>query len=135
MSDYSPRRRAQVDELMLQELSALTAREIEFPTGALATFTRVIVDPEMKQARILFTALPDSMVEEVFTTLKRQRGFLQHLLNRRLSMQHVPDIFFERDTGEEEQAEQEVASIESLIDRVSREIRESEKAEQKEDSE
>ena len=120
-------RREQMDELIRQELSAIVTREIEFPLGSLATITNVIVDGELKRARILFTAIPVSKTTDVFIVLKRHRRVLQRLLNRRLAMSYIPDILFEIDNGDDEKREHEDASVDSLLAQVSREMKQFDK--------
>ena len=116
-------RRQQLDELIRTELSIIMAREIEFPAGSIATITRVIVDGEMKHARVNFTVIPAAQTTEAFIVLKRHRRVLQRLLIKRLSMQRIPDILFEIDTGADEALERDDANIDTLLAQVAREVK------------
>jgi ribosome-binding factor A len=100
-----------VNELLRQEVSALLEREIEVPSGVLATVTRVKVSPDLEHATIWLSVHPAERGPEVFEHLQREIRTIQRRLNQTLVMETVPRIRFVPDDGEDR-----AARIEHLLD-------------------
>ncbi len=113
----SSKRIAQVNELIKQELGYLFVREIEFPKGMIVTITRVESSPELNDAEVYITVLPQNRRGTALETIKKKRGSIQHLLIRRLSMRSVPQLRYAIDT-ETEKADE----LEALFDAVKKEL-------------
>lgn len=94
----SSKRIAQVNELIQQELSTIFLREIEFPQSVLVTITRVETDPDIKTAKVKISILPSKKYGTVLSIIKKRSPFIQSILNRKLSMHHVPSLTYEIDT-------------------------------------
>jgi ribosome-binding factor A len=92
-----------VANLIRDELSAILVREMEFG-GALATITEVVIDDKMDMARVRVSVLPANKDEEVFRSLRKAQGFLQHVLSKKLNIRPMPFIRFEIDHGLEKAA-------------------------------
>jgi len=98
----SERRRKRIAELLKEEISAILLREQEWPEGTIVTVTRVDLSEDVEHANVLVSILPEGAKEEVFASLMRQVGDIQHQLNRRLRMRPVPKIRFLRETATQE---------------------------------
>jgi len=99
-----PHRKEKVGSLIQRELSAILAREVEFPEGTLVTISDVDVTPDLGEAKIGVSIIPSESVERVMKNLTKLRGFLQTLLTRKLNIKPMPHISFEIDRGSENAA-------------------------------
>lgn len=97
-----------VNELLKSEVGALLLRELDVPQGALVTVTRVAATPNLQQARIYISVMPEEKRKEVFGMLRRQVYEIQQQLNKRLYMRPVPRIQWmpEEKTKEAQEVEQ-----------------------------
>lgn len=82
----------QVNHLLLKELNGIVLREVEFPSDALATITRVEATPNLQQAKIYVSIMPDQKRKEILHILRSKVFHTQQLLNKRLNMRPVPRI-------------------------------------------
>jgi ribosome-binding factor A len=87
----------QVNELIQQELSAIFLREIEFGTGTLVTITRVDAAADLKTAKVYISILPVQKYGTVLSIIKKRKPYIQSLLNKKLTMHHVPSLTYEID--------------------------------------
>ena len=87
-------------------------REIEFPAGALATVTDVLIDKKLDYARVKVSVLPSEKSAGVLAALEANAGHLQHLLMKKINIKPMPRIAFEIDYGYENAAEVEKQLLE-----------------------
>ena len=104
---------SQVNELLKQELGVIVLREAEAPEGALVTVTRVDCSPNLQQAKVYVSVMPDEHAKEVIKGLQRNIYDIQQVLNDRLSMRPVPRIQWVI-----EEATATAQRIESLLDQI-----------------
>ncbi len=97
-------RREKVESLIQHELSAILAREIDFPLGALVTLNRVEVTPDLAIAKVGVGVIPKESEENVLAILSKLRGYIQKLLTRKMNIKPMPQIEFELDRGSENAA-------------------------------
>lgn len=99
-----------VNMVLKEELGKIIAKEFEFPEGILVTITRVETSPNLQQAKVYVSVVPDKEGREVMEMLRRQIFQIQQLLNKKFVMRPVPKIIFmpEKKTGE-------AARIEKLL--------------------
>ena len=86
-----------VNQLIKKELSQILLREIEFPSGVLATVTRVESTPNLIQTRVFISVMPEKKTSEVLQILNWQIYELQQKINKRLKMRPIPRIMFFED--------------------------------------
>lgn len=99
---------AQVQELMKEEVGKILLREIEMPENAVVTLTRVDASPNLQQAKVYISVVPDERSKEVMRLLKRNIYHIQQELNEKLAMRPVPKIQWmaERTAAQAERVEQ-----------------------------
>ena len=102
-----------VNQLIKKELSQIILREIEFPSGILVTVTRAETTPNLIEAKIFISVIPEEKTLDVFKILKRSIYGLQQKINRRLKMRPVPRINFI-----EEKKTKEADRIEEILDKL-----------------
>ncbi len=84
----------QINELIQKELGQIVLREIEFPKNTLVTITRVETSPDLSQAKVYISCLPENRGDRILQVLKRQGYHIQHKLNKRLETKIIPRIRF-----------------------------------------
>jgi ribosome-binding factor A len=101
-----------VNSLLVQEISAILLREIEFPLGVLVTIIKAKATDDLKEAKIFISVLPFEKSGQVLDILRSNIYHLQQLLNKKLRMKPVPKMFFKIDASEEEAEKVERALLE-----------------------
>jgi|SRR3989344_5589332 len=86
------RRTEQVGELLTREINQILLRYFEPPLGCLITISKTEATPDLKQAKVFVSVLPEKMTGTALSALRKQTGHVQHLLNNRLHMRNIPKI-------------------------------------------
>ena len=101
-----------INELIRQELGRIFLRELELPQGVLVTITKVETSGDLSWADVWISIFPPEAKEENFKKLKKLAGYLQFLLNKKLSFKTSPRLRFKLDeTGEKAE------ELEDLLDK------------------
>jgi len=98
-----------LNELLLSELAAAVSREVGLP-DALITITYVDCSPDLKQAKVGFSVLPDRLAGTALRHLKASTSRLLPLLRARVKLRVFPHLIWEFDA-----TEKEASKIERLI--------------------
>lgn len=107
---------AQVNELIKEEVGKILFREIEMPEGAVVTVTRVEATPNLQQAKVYISVVPDAKGKETVKGLGKNIYAVQQELNEKLAMRPVPRIQWVLET-----ATAEAQRIEELLDKIKKE--------------
>jgi ribosome-binding factor A len=99
-----------LNDLMLAELAQAVNREVSIE-NALLTITYVNCSPDLKQAKIGFSILPDNLTGTALKKLATSTGQVVTILKKRLKLRQIPHLIWEFDD-----TEKEAAKIEKLID-------------------
>jgi ribosome-binding factor A len=86
---------------MQRELSDLVQRELRDPRVGMLTITAVDVSPDLSHAKVFFTILDKSKLEDTLAGLKRSAGFLRSQLARRIKLYTTPELRFVYDESVE----------------------------------
>ena len=78
------RRIQRVNQLIKQEISKLILREIEPPKDSLITVTRVSSTPDLREAKVFISVIPEENKNKAFLSLNRKIYQLQQEINKRL---------------------------------------------------
>lgn len=105
-----------VNELLKEELGAIVLRELDVPEGAIVTLTRVDAAPNLQQAKVYISVMPEEKAKEVLKTLQKEVYEIQQQLNKRLNMRPVPRIEWVLETKTAEAQE-----IEEILDKIKEE--------------
>lgn len=106
-------RMEKIDELIAQQLGQIIVSEVELPKGSIVTITKVKTSPDLHQAKVFLSVLPESHQKEVMSLLINNAYEFQKILNDRLTLRSVPKLRFIIDeTG------QKAAEIEQLLDNL-----------------
>jgi len=104
-----------LNELLREELAMAINREVAIP-NTLITISFVECSPDLKQARIGFSVLPDNMVGSAIRKLDSSTSQLVGILRNRLRLRKIPHLIWEFDA-----TEKEASKIERLIAEANRE--------------
>ena len=66
------RRIQRVNQLIKQEISKLILREIEPPKDSLITVTRVSSTPDLREAKVFISVIPEENKSKAFLSLNRK---------------------------------------------------------------
>ena len=112
MSKRIPR----INKLIKQEVSKILFREVDFPKDVLVTVTRVEATPNLIEAKVWISVLPENKKNNVMEILNRQIYNIQQKINRLLQMRPLPKLRFV-----EEKEIQEADKIEELLEKIKNE--------------
>lgn len=89
------RRSQRVADLVRSEISLLLLTEAHDPAVKLVTVTDVEMPPDLKSARVFFTAHGDeAALERAAEGLARASGYLRREVGRRCALRYAPELFF-----------------------------------------
>jgi ribosome-binding factor A len=94
-----------VGEEIRQELSEMLSRgDIHDPGIGFITLTRVVVSPDLQQARVFYTSLGDEKArKETSKALGRATPYMRRQIGGRLRLRRVPELEFRFDRSVEHQ--------------------------------
>ncbi len=98
-----------INDLILEELAIAVNREVGIE-NALVTITYVECSPDLKQAKIGFSVLPDKLAGTALRKLNAATSQLVGILRARTRMRKLPHLVWEFDA-----TEREAGKIERLI--------------------
>lgn len=105
------RRTEQLGSLLQERIGVYLTEHLELPEGGLVTVTRVLVDPDIRHARVYVGILPDDKRGSILAALKQQVPDLHEYLLGELALPVIPRIKFLFDDMEAKANE-----IERLLD-------------------
>lgn len=84
-----------VADQLRSELAQMLARDVHDPGIGFVTLTRVVVSPDLQQARVMYTALGDERTRAATArALDRVAPFLRRQLGARLRLKRAPELRF-----------------------------------------
>ena len=109
----SIKRILKVNELLKRELGQLFLKKVEFPRGVLVTITRIDTSPDLREAIVSISTMPNSESKNVQKILNCCVYNLQQEINKKLRMRPIPKIIFR-----EEKRVSQAAKIEELLQKI-----------------
>jgi ribosome-binding factor A len=114
------RRVARVAEAIREELSQIIGFEMKDPRLVGVTVAEVRVTPDGREAHVRVALFGSAEEQETaLAGLQHAKGHLRHEIGDRMQLRHVPELFFETDTGTEASTR-----VEELLRRVRKNRRE-----------
>ena len=89
-------------EKVNNEIKAVVANFLEAESNnlSLITVTSVDVSPDLKNAKILISVLPESKEKAALDFCKRKRTEIKHELKKKMNLRVIPFVDIEIDKGE-----------------------------------
>lgn len=99
-----------LNELLLEELAQAVNREVGVE-NALLTITYVECSPDLKQAKVGFSILPDKLAGTALRKLTGATSQIVGILKKRVKLRKIPHLIWEFDA-----TEREAGRLEDLIE-------------------
>ncbi len=110
----------QIGSVMQRAISEVLQRDLSDPRiEGLISITRVKVSPDMKQAVVYVTVMPEQNQSKVLHGLRHAAGHIHKLAKKRVSLRTVPHLIFRLDESLKKEAEV-YRAIHDGIDRTGR---------------
>lgn len=107
-------RKERMQDFIREEISDIIQKEIKDPGLGFITIIDVRMTDDLKYAKIYYSVFgTDEEVEKTVDALGRARGYIKHILGKRISLRYMPDISFLLDRSEEK-----ARRIDQLIEKV-----------------
>lgn len=107
-------RRQRMQDLFREEISEIIQREIRDPGLGFITILDVKLSEDLKYAKILYSVYgSDDEKQKTTEALKRARGYIKHLLGKRVQLRLMPEITWELDTQQEK-----IERIEKILEEL-----------------
>jgi len=105
-----------INALIKKELSSILLKEIDFPKDVLTTITRVEAVPNLSEAKVYISTMPDGQTDKVREVLEKKVYYIQQCLNKRLKMRPIPKIGFKK-----EEKTRQADRVEELLEQLKKE--------------
>jgi len=102
----------QINELLRKEIAFIIEREIELP-DVLATVTKVDCSPDLAQAKVWISVLPDAKMGSTIEKLRKRSGLIRSFLKKKVVLKILPKLNFVIDDTEKHAAE-----IEETLEKI-----------------
>jgi ribosome-binding factor A len=96
----------QINELLRQELGSLVSKEIPLENG-LITISEVKCAPDLRNAKVLFSVLPENVTGTALRELRRHSSQFSNTLKKRLNLKFIPKFYWAVDTKPRHASEME----------------------------
>lgn len=90
----STKRSRQVADMIQRHLSVALRQHIQDPRLANVAITDVVLSPDLRVAKIYFTLVKDSELEEAQTALKNAAGHFRHIIATHIDLRYTPVLNF-----------------------------------------
>ena len=91
-----------VGEAIKNELTLLLLQHVADPRLAAVSITRVLVTPDLKQAKVYFILPPGGKSGPALKGMQRAKGFFRSHIAKVLNLRYTPELFFYFDSTNEE---------------------------------
>ncbi len=90
-----------INELILEELASAVNKEVALE-NALITVTYVDCSPDLKQAKVGISVLPDNLAGTALKMMKAKTGAIVGILKKKTRLRRFPHLNWEFDSTEKE---------------------------------
>lgn len=112
-------RMEKVNNQMRREISIIIQQDLGDPRMGFVTITHVDVSPDLKNAKVYFSALGDERnLLDAQKSLNNARGMIRHMVSQKMSIRHTPELHFIQDQS---------ISMSTKIEETIREIKDDQK--------
>jgi ribosome-binding factor A len=107
------RRLEQINEVLKRELGQIILEHLDFGRNVLITVNKVDTAPNLSEAKIYVSVLPESFSKEVLKNLQNKSFEFHRAVNKIIHIRKIPKLFFC-----EEKALKEAAHIDELLKEI-----------------
>lgn len=91
------KRTEQVSALLQKDINEIIIRDFEPPLGTLVSVSLVTVSPDLKNATVYVSVLPDNRIGTGLAAIRKFSGHVQKAINKKLTLHNVPKLHWELD--------------------------------------
>lgn len=91
------KRTEQVSSLLQQNINEIIIRDFEAPMGTLVSVSMVTIAPDLKNATVYVSVLPENKIGTGLTAIRKFAGHVQKVLSKKMVMRNVPRLHWELD--------------------------------------
>ncbi len=101
-----------ISDALIEQISYIIANEVKNGIK-FVTITDVKVSSDLSYAKVYFTVLDESKIDETSKALKEASGFIRHELRDRVDIRQIPELTFVYD-----ESIKNAQKIEDIIDKL-----------------
>ena len=95
-------RRQRMQDLFREEISSIIQRELKDPGFGFITILDVKLSEDLKYAKVFYSVYGDDEArQKTGEALKRSKGYIKHLLGKRVQLRVMPEITWQLDTRQD----------------------------------
>jgi len=83
-----------ISKLIKEEISLIFLHKIQDASIGLVTVTKVVISPDLRNAKIYLSVFPNEKRDSSLTKVKEMHGFFRTELAARMTTRYVPDLRF-----------------------------------------
>lgn len=83
-----------ISKLIKEEISLIFLHKIQDTSIGLVTVTKVVISPDLRNAKIYLSVFPNDKRESSVTKVNEMHGFIRTELAARMTTRYVPDLKF-----------------------------------------
>ncbi len=83
-------RRERLKSTLLREISEIVMREVDLPEGVFITVKKVELSKDARKATVFISSLKREDAVKAVNRLNKAKGYIHHLLGKRLKLRTVP---------------------------------------------
>ena len=102
-----------ISDALIEQISYIIATEVKNGNIKFVTITDVKVSSDLSYAKVYFTVLDESKIDETSKALKEASGFIRHELRERVDIRQIPELTFVYD-----ESIKHAQKIEDIIDKL-----------------
>lgn len=102
-----------ISDALIEEISYIIANKVKNSHVNFVTITEVKVSSDLSHAKVYFTVLDDTKINETLKGLKESSGFIRHELRNRVDIRQIPELTFIYD-----ESISEAKKIEDIIEKI-----------------
>lgn len=103
-----------MQDLFREEISSIIQKEIKDPGFGFITILDVKMTEDLKYAKVLYSVYgSEEEKKKTVDALRRARGYIKHLLGKRIKLKYMPEVTFILDTEQDR-----LARIDELLKKV-----------------
>ncbi len=93
-------RTIKINGLVKQHINEIILKDLSLKSGLFVTIAKVDTTPDLRYTRIFVSVFPESEIDYVEKTLKKEMYRIQGALNKKLHMRPLPKVQFITDMTE-----------------------------------
>lgn len=91
------KRTEQVSALLQKNINEIIIRDFESPPGTLVSVSLVTISPDLKNATVYVSILPNNRIGTGLSAIKKFSGHVQKAINKKMVIHNIPRLHWQLD--------------------------------------